>query len=783
MKCEKYILDGLDCANCAAKIEERIANIKGIQEVSVSFATRTLSLVYSESASSKIFSKVLQSILEVEPSIQCIPKDYEKSYTHIPNEQCSCVAGSMKLRLIGLDCANCAAKIEAQINALSGVMNAVVNFSLQTLQVTYDTHGKEDLLLRVQQVVQEVEPHIQVQEVSEKVEEQEESFLKENMQLIIGSILFLLAILLHNTWFTVGLFVISYLCIGGNVLKTAYRNILKREVFDENFLMSIATIGAFAIGEYAEGVAVMLFYEIGERCQAYAVKRSRKSISTLMDIRADYAHLVIDGKAEKVAVEKVQIDDEILIKAGERIPLDGIILEGSSSLDTSALTGESLPRDVMQGDEVLAGTVNLHGLLRVKVRKIAQDSTITRILELVENASSRKAPMEKFITKFARIYTPIVVFAALFLAILPPLIIEGGFSQEWLYRALTFLVVSCPCALVISVPLGLFAGIGGASRKGILIKGGNYLEALQDVDTVVFDKTGTLTEGNFHVIDIHAEDKDALLELAAYGEYSSNHPIARSILQAYHKEIDETRIQSYEEIAGNGIHARIDGQDVYLGNDKLMERYSIAYGKSEQVGTILHIAQNKTYLGYIVIADKIKDTSAAAIIALKQVGVKRVVMLTGDRESVAYDVGAKLQVDEVYAQLLPQDKVTQIETLLASESTGKKLAFVGDGINDAPVLARADLGVAMGGIGSDAAIEAADIVLMDDDPKALAKAIEISRKTKRILLQNIIFSIAVKVGVLLFTVIGLANMWIGVFADVGVTLIAILNAMRTLRFR
>ncbi len=782
MKHEKYILEGLDCANCAAKIEERIANIKGIKEVSISFATRTLSLEYQEDDTQDIFSEVLQCIQEVEPSIQCISKEHVKTHTHASSGECSCDHGSMKLRLVGLDCANCAAKIEAQVNSLPNVINAVVNFSLQALQITYDTQCK-DLLFSIRQVVQEVEPHIQVQEMNEQEGEQDVSFFKEHMRLIVGSVFFLVAILLQDRWFAIVLYMISFLCIGGKVLKTAYRNLLKREVFDEHFLMSVATIGAFVIGEYAEGVAVMLFYEIGELCQAYAVKRSRKSISTLMDIRADYANIIVDGKVEKVAVEQVRVSDEVLIKAGERIPLDGIVIEGSSALDTSALTGESMPRDVMEGDEVLAGTVNLHGVLRVKVSKEAQESTITRILELVENASSRKAPMEKFITKFARIYTPIVVFSALFIAIVPSLVIEGGFSQEWLYRALTFLVVSCPCALVISVPLGLFAGIGGASRKGILIKGGNYLEILQDIDTVVFDKTGTLTEGSFHVIDIHAEDQEALLELAAYGEYRSNHPIARSILQAYHKDIEECRIQAYEEIAGKGIHANIDGQDVYLGNDKLMESHQIVYEKSEQIGTILHIAQNKTYLGYIVIADKIKDTSAAAIKALKQIGVKRIVMLTGDREKVAQDVGEKLQLDEVYAQLLPQDKVAQVEALLASEPVGKKLAFVGDGMNDAPVLARADLGVAMGGIGSDVAIEAADIVLMDDDPKALAKAIEISRKTKRILLQNIIFSIAVKVGVLLFTIVGLANMWMGVFADVGVTLLAILNAMRTLRFR
>ncbi|MDE6475996.1 MAG: cadmium-translocating P-type ATPase [Erysipelotrichaceae bacterium] len=767
-----YILEGLDCANCAAKIESKLMDIKGVKEANISFATKTLSLQLEKEEEAMI-EKVYACIHEIEPHIQCIPKE-AKTVRTSSNE-------SKKWRLAGLDCAHCAEKIEAQVQSLPEVKEAAVNFSLQTLQVTYENKYQKSIFQTIQQAIYEIEPQIQVQEMEEKVAEKKTSFLQENSRLFIGTVLFIGALILKSQWFAVYLFILSFLCIGWNVLQTAYRNILKREMFDEHFLMSVATIGAFLIGEYAEGVAVMLFYEIGELCQTYAVRRSRSSISSLMDIRAEEANIVIDGKVQKVAVEQVQVDDEIVIKAGERIPLDGIIIEGSSALDTSALTGESLPRDVVQGDEVLAGTINLHGLLRVRVNKLVQETTLTRMLELVENASARKAPVERFITKFARIYTPIVVGLAILIAIVPPLLLEGSFSQEWLYRALTFLVVSCPCALVISIPLGLFAGIGGASRKGVLIKGGNYLEALQDVDTIVFDKTGTLTQGSFHVTCIQAADQAYALELAAHGEHSSNHPIAQSILEAYNKEIDESRITFYEELAGYGVHAKIDGEDVYLGNDKLMAKQGIAYENSEQIGTILHIAKQKEYLGYIVIADKIKDTSAKAIQELKAKGIRKVVMLTGDHQRVAQKVSEQLQLDEFYAQLLPQDKVTQVERLLEQEAPGKKLAFVGDGINDAPVLARADVGVAMGGIGSDAAIEAADVVLMEDDPRALVKAISISKKTKHILLQNIIFSIVVKVGVLIFAIFGFANMWVGVFADVGVTLLAIFNAMRTLR--
>ena len=547
--------------------------------------------------------------------------------------------------------------------------------------------------------------------------------------------------------------------------------------------MTVATLGAFAIGNHPEGVAVMIFYEIGELFQSYAVNRSRKSISSLMDIRADYANLIIDGKEKKVDPSEIKIDDIIVIKPGERVPLDGVVIEGNSSLDTSALTGESLPRNIELNDEILAGVINLTGVIRVKVTKEFGESTVSRILELVQNASSKKAQTEKFITKFARYYTPVVVLSAVALAIIPPLVVEGALFSDWVYRALIFLVVSCPCALVVSIPLGLFAGIGGASKNGVLIKGGNYLEALKDVETVVFDKTGTLTKGVFKVVKINTNniEEGELLRIAATGESFSNHPIAQSILKAYGKEVDKSIISNYEEISGNGIKVNIDNKEVLLGNYKLMNSNGIKYTNSQEIGTVVHVVVDGEYKGNIVIADEVKEDSKEAIEMLKKIGVKKCVMLTGDNKKVAEKIAEELGLDEVYAELLPTDKVAMVEKLLKEKSEKGKLAFVGDGINDAPVLARADVGVAMGGIGSDAAIEAADVVLMRDNPSSLVDAIEIGRKTNRILWQNIIFSLGVKIAVLIPAAIGIANMWEGVFADVGVTLIAVLNSMRALR--
>ncbi len=578
------------------------------------------------------------------------------------------------------------------------------------------------------------------------------------------------------------LYLVPYLLIGWDVLWKAVRNIAHGQVFDENFLMAIATVGAFATGEYAEAVFVMLFYQVGELFQSYAVGKSRQSIASLMDIRPDYANVEQDGELVQVDPDEVEVGDTIVIKAGERVPLDGVILEGRSTLDTAALTGESLPREVEAGDDVISGCVNLSGLLKVRVTKAFEESTVAKILDLVENATSKKAKAENFITKFARYYTPSVVVAAVLLAVLPPLL-GGGDWGKWFHQALVFLVISCPCALVISVPLSFFGGIGGASRAGILVKGGNYLEVLADTQIVVFDKTGTLTKGVFNVTAIHPDqcDEDRLLEVAALAESYSDHPISRSLKEAYGKDIDNSRVTDVEEIAGHGVRAKVDGVEVCVGNDKLMESIGVAWHPCHRVGTTVHVESQGIYLGHIVISDEVKEDAAQAIADLKAIGVRKTVMLTGDAQAVGEDVAQRLGLDEVHAQLLPADKVDRVEALL-QEKTGKgRLAFVGDGINDAPVLSRADLGIAMGGLGSDAAIEAADVVLMDDKPSKIAVAIRVARKTLRIVRQNIVFALGVKLLVLALGAVGLANMWEAVFADVGVSVIAILNAMRALR--
>ena len=547
--------------------------------------------------------------------------------------------------------------------------------------------------------------------------------------------------------------------------------------------MSIATIGAFFIGEYPEAVAVMLFYQIGEVFQGYAVNKSRKSISSLMNIRADYANLLKEDTEIKVSPEEVNINDVIVIKPGERVPLDGIILEGTSFIDTSALTGESVPREVTVGNEILSGSINNSGVLKVKVDKEFGESTVARILELVENASSKKAPTEKFISKFAKIYTPIVVIIALLVAVIPPILIKDATFSSWIYKALSILVVSCPCALVVSIPLGFFSGIGAASKKGILVKGGNYLEALKNSEIVIFDKTGTLTKGVFKVTDINPKNitKDELLEVTAMGELYSNHPIAISILKAYGKDINKEYIKNYKEISGHGIEVTIKENNVLLGNSKLMKSKNINYEEVDSIGTIVHVAINGEYKGNIVISDEIKENVKEELKELKKVGIKKTIMLTGDIKNVANKVAEAIGIDEVYSELLPADKVSKVENILNSKSKKGKVLFVGDGINDAPSLARADIGVAMGGIGSDAAIEAADVVLMKDNIKELSEAIKISRKTNKILWQNIIFSLGIKVLVMLLVVLGLTNMWVAVFADVGVTLIAVLNSMRIIR--
>ena len=577
-------------------------------------------------------------------------------------------------------------------------------------------------------------------------------------------------------------FLVPYLVIGWDVLWKAVRGIIHGQVFDENFLMCVATIGALFVGEYPEAAAVMLFYQTGELFQSIAVGKSRQSISSLMDICPEYANLERDGQLEEVDPEEVELGSMIVIKPGEKIPLDGIVREGSSSVDTAALTGESLPRSVNVGDEVISGCINQGGLLKVEVTKEYEDSTVTKILELVENSASKKAKAENFITRFARYYTPSVVFAALALAVLPPLF-TGGHPAVWIHRALIFLVVSCPCALVISVPLSFFGGIGGASRRGILVKGGNFLEALANAETVVFDKTGTLTKGSFEVTRIHTNsmNEEELLDLAAHAESYSDHPIARSVCARFGKDIDRGRITSGEEISGHGIRAVIDGREVYAGNKKLMADRSVKVPECDCKGTMVHVAADGGYAGHIVISDKVKDTSREAIKSLKESGVKQTVMLTGDAKSAAEDAAKVLGIDTVYSELLPADKVEKVEELIAEKSAKSTLVFVGDGINDAPVLTRADVGIAMGSMGSDAAIEAADIVLMDDDPAKISLAMKIARKTVLIVRENIIFALGVKALVLILSAAGIANMWLAVFADVGVSVIAILNAMRAMR--
>ncbi|EKQ56772.1 MULTISPECIES: heavy metal translocating P-type ATPase [unclassified Clostridium] len=699
-----------------------------------------------------------------------------------------------EILLEGLCCGNCAAKIERESSNIDGVKSAMVDFiSTKLILEIEDSLKLNDIIDNVKKIVKRIEPDVKVvvigsksNNLKNKAEEvAEENNKSEIIRLIIGAIIFGIATVMKlSNPMELLLYLTSYILIGGEVILGAFRNIIKGQVFDENFLMSIATIGAFAIGEYPEGVAVMLFYQIGEMFQDMAVNRSRKSISALMDIRPDFANLKENNDIRKVDPEDVRIGDVIVVKPGEKVPLDGKIIEGNSMVDTAALTGESVPREVGMGDDILSGVINKSGLLTIKVEKEFGDSTVSKILDLVQNASSKKAPTENFITKFARFYTPAVVFAALALAIIPPFIIQGATFSEWVYRALAFLVVSCPCALVVSIPLGFFGGIGGASKNGILVKGGNYLEALNDVEMVVFDKTGTLTKGIFKVTEIKPENnitKDELVACAAYAENYSNHPIATSILKAYDKEIIRDKINNYEEISGHGVKAILEGKEVLAGNYKLMDREAIEYKQVETIGTVVHIAIEKKYAGYIVISDEVKEDSKKAIKALKDIGVKKTVMLTGDNKVVGTKIAKELGLDEVHAELLPDQKVEKLELLFEEKSPKGKVVFVGDGINDAPVLARADIGIAMGGVGSDAAIEAADVVIMTDEPSKIASAIKIAKKTRNIVMQNIIFALSIKLVILVLVAFGLGTMWEAVFGDVGVALLAVLNAMRAMK--
>ena len=610
---------------------------------------------------------------------------------------------------------------------------------------------------------------------------------KRAIKIIVAFILFVAAMVINvsNVWINNILYIISYLIVGYDIVLKAIRNIFRGKIFDENFLMTVATIGAFGVGEFPEAVAVMLFYQVGELFQSFAVDRSRKSISSLMDIRPDFANLVKEDSIEKVDPDEVSIGDIILIRPGEKIPLDGVVVEGNSMIDTKALTGESVPREVNVGDDILSGCINVNGLLKVEVTKEFEESTVSKILELVENASSKKSKSENFITKFAKYYTPIVVIIAVVLAVIPPIIIPGASFSDWLYRALSFLVVSCPCALVISIPLSFFGGIGGASKIGILIKGSNYLEALSKSEIIVFDKTGTLTKGVFEVQEIEAVGitEEKLIRYAALAESFSNHPIAQSVKKAYGKEIDSKLVTSTNELTGLGIESIIEDKDVIIGNEKLMISKNIDYNKCKDIGTVLYVAIDQKYCGYILISDKIKEDSKAAIKQLKNSNVSQTVMLTGDKKDVGEFVANEIGLDKVYTDLLPDGKVEKVEELMKQKSEKGKLVFVGDGINDAPVLALSDIGIAMGGLGSDAAIEAADVVIMTDEPSKISKAISLSKKTLRIVKENIFFSIFVKIAVLVLCAFGISTMWEAVFADVGVSIIAILNALRVLRVK
>lgn len=709
-------------------------------------------------------------------------------------------------KLEGLDCANCGMKIEASVAKLDGVEEASLNFTVQTLTINlHDMELKNSVEKTMKSIVNKLEPHVMVREIVKTQNEKDDhkhsdssecchgehthknnGMKKEFITFSVSAVLFLIPLIFHLPFYIELVFYLSsYFISGKDVLLSSIRNIRNGSIFDENFLMSIATIGAFAIGNYSEGVAVMLFYQIGELFQGYAVNKSRNSITSLMDIRPDYANLLIGDNLSVVTPSSVKIGDIILIKAGEKVALDGTIVSGTSSMDTSALTGESLPREVEIGDEILSGFVNISGVLTVKVEKEFADSTISKILELVEHASSRKAKTEKFITKFARVYTPIVTILALLLAVLPPLIIEGATFSEWIYRALVFLVISCPCALVVSIPLGFFGGIGGASKLGVLVKGANYLEALNNIDVVVFDKTGTLTKGIFQVQDIkayHGYSADTVLEYAAYGERYSNHPISEAIRNYYKKDILLDRISRYVEIAGKGIQVMIDDKEIYLGNSRMLQEQEIEHPSIDEVGTVVHVVLEKTYIGYILISDEVKEDAYDTISQLKAMG-KKVVMLTGDNQLVGKKIANQLEIDTVYAELLPQDKVTHVDNLMKENEKSRQVMFVGDGVNDAPVLALSHVGVAMGGLGSDAAIEAADVILMTDEPRKLLSAFHIAKRTRNIVWQNISLAFAIKAIFLVLGGFGIASMWEAVFADVGVALIAVLNAMRVMKVK
>lgn len=780
----EIVLDGLNCAHCAEVINEKVRNLEEIESSNLNFINKTLTInIYLKYNQEEVIEKVKNIVDDTEPGLTINVKELKSK------------SRKKELILNGLNCAHCAEVICEKVDKLEEVESANLNFinKVLTINLTSEANSRETLEKAIK-IINDTEPGLDIQIKDNKAinKKEETSVEKDNskkdlIKLIIGAMVYILGIyevatgktsILNNI-----IFIVAYIVVGGDVLIKAIKNIGKGQIFDENFLMSIATIGALAIGESAEAVGVMLFYKLGEYLQAKAVGKSRKSIAELMEIRPDYANLKLGTDIKVVSPYDVEVGDLIVVKPGEKIPLDGTVVDGISMIDTSALTGESLLREVGVGEEVLSGFINKNSVLTVRVDKEFEESTVSKILDLVENASSKKSKTENFISKFSKYYTPIVVISALVIAIVPPMIIPGASFNDWFYRGLIFLVVSCPCALVLSIPLSFFSGIGYASKQGILIKGSSYLEVLRSVDTVVFDKTGTLTKGVFDVTKINTVgiSEDELLRYAAIAEVNSNHPIAKSIVNHFNGEIELDKITNYEEIAAHGIKVEYDGQYILAGNEKLMMTENILFSKAKEVGTIVYISVNKRYRGYIVISDEIKEDSKEAIEYLRRIGIKEIVMLTGDNKAVADDIASKLNLDKVFSNLLPTDKVSKLEELYEGRDEKSKIAFVGDGINDAPVLARADVGIAMGGLGSDAAIEAADVVLMTDEPSKIGKAIEISKKTNKIVWQNIIFALSIKIIVMILGAGGVATMWEAIFADVGVALIAVINAMRVMK--
>ncbi len=779
-----YLLKGLDCPNCSAKIEKEVGELGGVASSTVNLMNQTLTVQAGTSVATSLLDTVTTIVHSHEPDVEVSEKT-EPAVTKV-------------YLLKGLDCPNCSAKIEKEVGELDGVTSSTVNLMNQTLTVQAGTSVAASLLDTVTTIVHSHEPDVEVSEKQleatapvkkdEKAAVYNDEDKKRTIRLAVGAVVYAIGMALTvfaklPTLAELAFLIVAYVILGWDVVWQAVKNITRGQVFDEHFLMSVSTIGAFAIGEYPEAVAVMLFYQVGEFFQSLAVKRSRKSISDLMDICPDSATVKRNGVLQVVSPESVAVGEIIVVKPGEKIPLDGIVVDGESMLDTKALTGESVPRSIRKGDEALSGCINQSGLLTLKVTKSFGESTVSKITDLVENASARKAPTENFITTFARYYTPVVVGMAAVLAIIPPLVLGGGWS-EWLRRGFVFLIVSCPCALVISIPLTFFGGIGAASKRGVLVKGSNYLEALNKVSVVVFDKTGTLTKGVFEVANIipaAGYQKEQVLEYAAQAESYSNHPIAKSILATYGKPIDQKQFSDFEEISGHGISVMVQGKKVLAGNSKLMESEKISYAACDAAGTKFYVAADGSYVGCILIADEVKPDSKCAIAELKKIGVEKTVMLTGDDERIGKSVADELGLDAYYAQLLPDQKVEKLEMLDKQKRQGSKLAFVGDGINDAPVLARADVGIAMGGLGSDAAIEAADVVLMTDEPSKLVEAIDVAKATKRIVMQNIVIALGIKSVFLVLGALGMAGMWEAVFGDVGVTIIAVLNAMRILK--